>query len=187
MRDASRVGSALCLSVFQAEHRAAFHSCDAAVYYTPGTRLMGGKDAASPRYVFTKLEVSRARPFLLCPACAVLSLSSCVSLPSFIPYLFLFFYYRRLPDASSTLTTTLSSTTLMTMVRLVCHQQLWRMPCCPQDIRSPESTALISISSPFPLGQSIEPTCYVPVIPMALVNGSDGIGTGKTLLSVCRK
>ena len=31
----------------------------------------------------------------------------------------------------------------------------------------------------YPLGQSIEPTCYVPVIPMALVNGSDGIGTGK--------
>ena len=28
-------------------------------------------------------------------------------------------------------------------------------------------------------GQSIEPTCYVPIIPMALVNGSDGIGTGK--------
>ncbi|EPS73185.1 hypothetical protein M569_01571, partial [Genlisea aurea] len=27
-------------------------------------------------------------------------------------------------------------------------------------------------------GQSIEPTWYMPIIPMALVNGSDGIGTG---------
>jgi DNA gyrase/topoisomerase IV, subunit A len=45
-----------------------------------------------------------------------------------------------------------------------------------------------SINLPFRLssfltGQSIEPTCYVPVIPMALVNGSDGIGTGKTVNS----
>ena len=30
-------------------------------------------------------------------------------------------------------------------------------------------------------GQSIEPSCYVPIIPMALVNGSDGIGTGKEM------
>ena len=27
-------------------------------------------------------------------------------------------------------------------------------------------------------GQSIEPTHYLPIIPLCLVNGSDGIGTG---------
>lgn len=27
-------------------------------------------------------------------------------------------------------------------------------------------------------GQSIEPEWYVPIIPMVLVNGADGIGTG---------
>lgn len=69
-----------------------------------GTRLMGGKDAASPRYVFTKLEsVTR----LLFP----------VLDDPILEYL--------------------------------------------EDD-----------------GQYIEPTWYLPVIPMALINGSDGIGTG---------
>jgi DNA topoisomerase-2 len=69
-----------------------------------GTRLMGGKDAASPRYVFTKLE----------------PITRCIYHPHDDPLL------AYLDDD----------------------------------------------------GQSIEPTCYVPVIPMVLVNGSDGIGTG---------
>lgn len=69
-----------------------------------GTRLMGGKDAASPRYVFTKLE----------------AITRCIFHPHDDPLL------AYLDDD----------------------------------------------------GQSIEPFCYVPVIPMALVNGSEGIGTG---------
>ena len=52
---------------------------------------------------------------------------------------------------------------------------------------NPRSASLIKLSSPPDAhrlihsfsGQSIEPSCYVPVIPMALVNGSDGIGTGE--------
>ncbi len=69
-----------------------------------GTRLMGGKDAASPRYVFTKLEE---------------------------------------------------------ITRLIFH---------------PDDDALLEYLDED--GQSIEPTFYAPVIPMALVNGSEGIGTG---------
>lgn len=69
-----------------------------------GTRLMGGKDAASPRYVFTKLE----------------PITRCIFHPDDDPLL----------------------------------------EYLDED------------------GQSIEPTYYVPVIPMVLVNGSEGIGTG---------
>lgn len=69
-----------------------------------GTRLMGGKDAASPRYVFTRLEA---------------------------------------------------------ITRCLFH---------------PHDDPLLSYLDDD--GQSIEPVFYVPVIPMALVNGSDGIGTG---------
>ena len=69
-----------------------------------GTRLMGGKDAASPRYVFTKLE----------------AITRCIFHPNDDPLL------DYLDDD----------------------------------------------------GQSIEPLYYVPIIPMALVNGSEGIGTG---------
>jgi DNA topoisomerase-2 len=69
-----------------------------------GTRLMGGKDAASPRYIFTKLEE---------------------------------------------------------ITRLIFHQ---------------DDDCLLEYLDED--GQSIEPTFYVPVIPMALVNGSEGIGTG---------
>ena len=69
-----------------------------------GTRLMGGKDAASPRYVFTKLEA------------------------------------------------------------------------ITRSIFYPDDDALLSYLDDD--GQSIEPSCYIPVIPMTLVNGSDGIGTG---------
>jgi DNA topoisomerase-2 len=69
-----------------------------------GTRLMGGKDAASPRYVFTKLEA---------------------------------------------------------VTRCIFH---------------PDDDALLDYLDDD--GQSIEPTFYVPIIPMALVNGSEGIGTG---------
>jgi len=69
-----------------------------------GTRLMGGKDAASPRYVFTRLE---------------------------------------------------------NITRCIFH---------------PHDDALLSYLEDD--GQAIEPSFYVPVIPMALVNGSDGIGTG---------
>jgi DNA topoisomerase-2 len=69
-----------------------------------GTRLMGGKDAASPRYVFTKLEP---------------------------------------------------------ITRCIFH---------------PDDDALLNYLEDD--GQSIEPTYYVPIIPMVLVNGSDGIGTG---------
>jgi hypothetical protein len=32
-------------------------------------------------------------------------------------------------------------------------------------------------------GQSIEPSWYMPILPMVLVNGSDGIGTGASLMS----
>jgi DNA topoisomerase-2 len=69
-----------------------------------GTRLMGGKDAASPRYVFTKLE---------------------------------------------------------TIARFIFH---------------PDDDALLEYLDED--GQSIEPVYYVPIIPTALVNGSEGIGTG---------
>lgn len=69
-----------------------------------GTRLMGGKDAASPRYVFTKLE----------------SITRCIFHPDDDPLL----------------------------------------EYLNED------------------GQTIEPTFYVPIIPMLLVNGSEGIGTG---------
>ena len=69
-----------------------------------GTRLMGGKDAASPRYVFTKLQ---------------------------------------------------------TITRCIFH---------------PDDDMLLSYLEDD--GQSIEPVSYVPVIPMVLVNGSEGIGTG---------
>ena len=69
-----------------------------------GTRLMGGKDAASARYIFTRLE----------------NIARTIFHPSDDPLL------EYLDDD----------------------------------------------------GQSIEPVCYVPVIPMLLVNGADGIGTG---------
>lgn len=69
-----------------------------------GTRLMGGKDAASPRYVFTQL--SKCTELIFHPADSPL--------------------YTYLNDD----------------------------------------------------GLSVEPTCYVPVIPMLLVNGACGIGTG---------
>ena len=69
-----------------------------------GTRRMGGKDAASPRYVFTKLEQ---------------------------------------------------------ITRAIFH---------------PDDDELLNYLSDD--GVSIEPEYYMPVIPMVLVNGSDGIGTG---------
>jgi len=69
-----------------------------------GTRRMGGKDSASPRYVFTKLE---------------------------------------------------------NITRKIYH---------------PDDDALLSYLNED--GLKIEPEYYVPVIPMALVNGSEGIGTG---------
>ena len=69
-----------------------------------GTRLMGGKDAASPRYVFTKLEA---------------------------------------------------------ITRIIYH---------------PNDDPILEYLEDD--GLPIEPVHYVPIIPMALVNGSDGIGTG---------
>lgn len=69
-----------------------------------GTRLMGGKDAASPRYVFTKLE---------------------------------------------------------SITRAIFH---------------PDDDYLLKYLDED--GQTIEPEHYVPVIPLILVNGADGIGTG---------
>jgi DNA topoisomerase-2 len=69
-----------------------------------GTRRMGGKDSASPRYVFTRLEK---------------------------------------------------------IARLIFH---------------PDDDPLLSYLNDD--GLSIEPEFYMPVIPMILVNGSDGIGTG---------
>lgn len=69
-----------------------------------GTRLMGGKDAASPRYVFTQLSA---------------------------------------------------------VTELIFH---------------PDDAALYTYLNDD--GQQIEPAHYVPVIPMLLVNGSSGIGTG---------
>lgn len=69
-----------------------------------GTRLMGGKDAASPRYVFTKLE---------------------------------------------------------NVTRAIFH---------------PDDDALLEYLEDD--GQQIEPLYYVPIVPMALINGCEGIGTG---------
>jgi DNA topoisomerase-2 len=69
-----------------------------------GTRRMGGKDAASPRYIFTCLEP---------------------------------------------------------IARIIFH---------------PDDDDLLTYLNDD--GASIEPEFYVPVIPMVLVNGSDGIGTG---------
>ena len=69
-----------------------------------GTRIMGGKDAASSRYIFTKLEA---------------------------------------------------------VARKVFH---------------PDDDAVLEYLEDD--GQSIEPSYYVPVVPFALFNGADGIGTG---------
>ena len=69
-----------------------------------GTRLLGGKDAASPRYIFTKL-----------PA----------------------------------------------LTRLIFH---------------PDDEALLEYLEDD--GQKIEPKWYLPILPMVLVNGAEGIGTG---------
>ena len=69
-----------------------------------GTRRMGGKDSASPRYIFTKLEK---------------------------------------------------------ITRAIFH---------------PDDDALLTYLHED--GESIEPEFYLPIIPMALVNGADGIGTG---------
>ena len=69
-----------------------------------GTRRMGGKDAASPRYIFTKLE---------------------------------------------------------SITRTIFH---------------PDDDALLNYLEDD--GLSIEPSFYIPTIPLILVNGSDGIGTG---------
>jgi DNA topoisomerase II len=69
-----------------------------------GTRLMGGKDAASPRYVFTKLEA---------------------------------------------------------ITRIIFH---------------PHDDPILEYQEDD--GQSIEPLHYVPIVPIALINGSEGIGTG---------
>ncbi|RKO97640.1 hypothetical protein CXG81DRAFT_11420, partial [Caulochytrium protostelioides] len=69
-----------------------------------GTRLQGGKDAASPRYIFT---------------------------------------------------------TLNTMARKIFH---------------PADDALLDFLNED--GQNIEPTWYMPILPMVLVNGAEGIGTG---------
>ena len=69
-----------------------------------GTRLLGGKDAASPRYIFTKL-----------PA----------------------------------------------LTRLIFH---------------PDDDAILEHLEDD--GQSIEPRFYMPVLPLVLVNGAEGIGTG---------
>lgn len=69
-----------------------------------GTRIMGGKDAASPRYIFTKLEP---------------------------------------------------------IARTVFH---------------PDDDAVLDYLDDD--GQSIEPKFYVPVLPLALCNGAEGIGTG---------
>lgn len=69
-----------------------------------GTRLMGGKDAASPRYIFTNLEQVTRHIF---------------------------------------------------------------------DARDNDVLKYLDED-----GQSIEPEWYIPIIPMALVNGSEGIGTG---------
>jgi DNA topoisomerase-2 len=69
-----------------------------------GTRSMGGKDSASPRYIFTKLEP---------------------------------------------------------ITRLIFH---------------PDDDSLLTYLTDD--GMTIEPEYYVPVIPMVLVNGADGIGTG---------
>jgi hypothetical protein len=79
---------------------------------TPGTRLMGGKDAASPRYVFTKLEVSS-------PVCTLLPLTDRAS-RTYSKHLTLCLriLFRQSLGASSTPMMTLSSITLTTMVRL---------------------------------------------------------------------
>eukprot|EP00968_Pinguiococcus_pyrenoidosus_P019326 scaffold2093_cov241-Pinguiococcus_pyrenoidosus.AAC.3 len=69
-----------------------------------GTRAMGGKDAASPRYIFTRLE---------------------------------------------------------RIARLIFH---------------PDDDALLAVNEDD--GKPIEPSYYIPVLPMVLVNGADGIGTG---------
>ena len=74
------------------------------LYHHIGTRLQGGKDAASPRYIFTRLEQ---------------------------------------------------------VARTIFHI---------------EDDPLLKFLDDD--GLSIEPDYYVPVIPMALVNGADGIGTG---------
>lgn len=91
-----------------------------------GTRRMGGKDAASPRYIFTSLEkVRRTRNFFF----FITSANGC----------FLF----------------------LQITRTIFH---------------PDDDGLLNYLEDD--GVSIEPQYYVPVIPMVLVNGADGIGTG---------
>jgi hypothetical protein len=75
---------------------------------------MGGKDAASPRYVFTKLEVSTLSAHHFYKLTAPLLPTASYSLSAI-------FFFRLSLGASSTPMMTLSSTTLTTMVRLEFH------------------------------------------------------------------
>jgi DNA topoisomerase II len=95
---------------------------------------MGGKDAASPRYIFTKVSHHHA----------ALSRS------------------REKPNWHITHTRSLSIA-----------QQLEPITPC---IFHPDDMDLLNYLDDD--GISIEPEYYVPVIPLVLVNGSDGIGTG---------
>lgn len=96
-----------------------------------GTRLTGGKDAASPRYIFTMLRC------LLQTICKRGDLSPCLRISCF-------FLFLRSP-----------------LARYIFHKH---------------DDALLKHE--YDDNQKIEPVFYIPVIPMVLVNGADGIGTG---------
>lgn len=95
-----------------------------------GTRLHGGKDSASPRYIFTML---RSVPAIF---------------GSDWPFVFLVFYLSPSCPFSS-------------LARLV-------FP--------PVDDNLLKYN--YDDNQRVEPEWYIPIIPMVLVNGAEGIGTG---------
>lgn len=98
-----------------------------------GTRLHGGKDSASPRYIFTMLRSVSA--LTLCQHPKVTGLFVVIHLSPFCPF--------------------------STLARLV-------FP--------PVDDNLLKYN--YDDNQRVEPEWYIPIIPMVLVNGAEGIGTG---------
>jgi len=96
-----------------------------------GTRLAGGKDAASPRYIFTMLR-----------------------------YYFFYIIMQNIHSRKS----------ISIYIYFFLHSPLARY------IFHKHDDALLRHE--YDDNQKIEPVFYVPVIPMVLINGADGIGTG---------
>lgn len=98
-----------------------------------GTRLHGGKDSASPRYIFTMLRSASA--LTLYQHFKVTGLFVVIHLSPFCPF--------------------------STLARL---------------LFPPVDDNLLKYN--YDDNQRVEPEWYIPIIPMVLVNGAEGIGTG---------